>query len=111
MSAAVCASRAMSGFTHHISPSSSVVVIGAIRWLISSWVAMPVARLPVRSRMILSRIKGSVCGLGLGFLLILVCLRVSLGVALFVPFPRTSGDAPLSFLIGRGALFICRAML
>lgn len=53
----------------------------------------------------LSRISGRVWGVGLGFLLILVCFRVKLGVALFVPFPRTSGDAPLSFLIGRGALF------
>lgn len=59
--------------------------------------------------MILSRIRGRVCGVGLGFLLILVCFRVNLGVALFVPFPRTSGDAPLSFLIGRG-VSICRAM-
>lgn len=55
--------------------------------------------------MILSRIKGRVCGLGLGFLLILVRFRVCLGVALFVPFPRTCGDVPLSFLIGRGTLF------
>lgn len=55
--------------------------------------------------MILSRIKGRVCGPGLGFLLILVRFRVKLGVALFVPFPRTSGDTPLPFLIGRGALF------
>ena len=54
----------------------------------------------------LSRISGRVWGVGLGFLLILVCFRVNLGVALFVPFPRTSGDAPLSFLIGRSALFL-----
>lgn len=55
--------------------------------------------------MMLSRIKGRVCGLGLVFLLILVRFRVCLGVALFVPFsPPLAGMCPYHSLLV-GALF------